>query len=260
VIDTTVVRRDLLDNGKGFFVLEGLYSADQIDAYREACDSFIRRGKRIHERIMTDTMEDYVHPRSHDREERTVRIYQYFHNHRDDMIGEFLNRAMLIRNQIEEAWLDNAVYRCEKETLLDYAIVTHYYGNKGMLPKHQDYDGPAPFPLVQFWVALAQPGKDYEGGNLVLYSRNGRSRRVEMELGIRKGDALVFDKTLPHEVELTRVAGAGARGRWTVLIGARAPRDTVWSAARKRWLYGPPLYPLLSWGARELKRLRGASS
>lgn len=174
------------------------------------------------------------------------------------MIGEFLNRAIMIRNQIEEAWLEDPVYRSEKETLLDYAIVTHYYGNKGMLTKHQDYDGPASLPLVQFWVALAEPGRDYQGGNLVLYSKNGHRRRVETDLCVHKGDALVFDKTLPHEVELTQVAGARARGRWTVLIGARAPRDALWSAARKRWLYGPPLYPLLSWGARKLKQLRGA--
>jgi hypothetical protein len=84
----------------------------------------------------------------------------------------------------------------------------------------------------------------------VRYSKNGRSRRVETGFNIHKGDSVIFDKSLPHEVELTQVAGKGAQGRWTVLIGARAPRDTVGSAARRRWLYGPPLYPILSFGSR----------
>jgi len=255
MIEVEKARSDLLDQDKGFYVIKKLYSEEKVDVYRQICERFIQHSKRIHERIISDTIEDYVHPRSHDQQERTARIYQYFHNHRGDMVGRFFDRAITIRNEIESGWVGNPVYRSEKETLLDYAIVTQYYGNKGMLTKHQDYGGPAPLPLLQFWVALSEPGEDYQNGNLVLYSKNGRSRRVETDLDMHKGDALVFDKSLPHEVELTQVAGEGALGRWTVLIGARAPRDTVWSAARKRWLYGPPLYPLLSWGSSVLKRL-----
>jgi hypothetical protein len=256
MIDVAQARRDLTDDDVGFFVVRQLYTPAEIDAYRETCERFMRSSKRIQQRIITDSIEDYVHPRSHDQHERTVRIYQHFHNHRDDMVGRLLDRAITIRNQIEEVWLSDDVYRSEKETLLDYVIVTHYYGNKGLLTKHADYDGPAPRPLVQFWVALSTPGKDYQGGNLVLYSKSGRARRVETDLSIHKGDAVIFDKSLPHEVELTEVSGAGALGRWSVLIGARAPRDSRMSAAKKRWLYGPPLYPLLAWGSRTLKRLR----
>jgi hypothetical protein len=246
MIDAEQARRDLLDDDRGFHVIRGLYSAAEVDAYRQACDRVMRHGRRIHERIMSDSVEDYVHPRSHDQEERTARIYQYFHNHRGDEIGRFLDRAVAIRDGIEKGWEDNPVYRAEKKSLFDYVIVTKYIGNKGMLPKHEDYKGPAPLPLIQFWVALSEPGKDYQNGNLVLYSRNGRRRRVESDLNMRKGDALIFDKSLSHEVELTQVAGEGALGRWTVLIGARAPRDSFWGAAKKRWLYGPPLYPVIS--------------
>jgi hypothetical protein len=256
MIDVEQARHDLLDEDLGFHVVRGLYTPREIDSYRQACERFMRESKRIRERITTDTMEDYVHPRSHDQEERTARIYQYFHNHRDDMIGGLLQRAIGIRDAVEAGWMDEPVYRAEKTRLLDYVIVTHYYGNKGMLTRHNDYSGPAPKPLIQFWVALSEPGRDYEGGNLVLYSKNGRGRRVESDLGLSKGDALIFDKSLMHEVELTRMPGPDAAGRWSVLIGARAPRDSALTAARKRLLYGPPLYPVLAWGARTLKRVR----
>lgn len=255
MIDVERARSELLDDDKGFYVIKNLYTEEEVDAYRRACERFVREGTRIHERIISDRIKDYVHPRSHDQEERTARIYQYFHNHRGDMIGRLFDRAITIRNLLEKGWLGNPVYRSEHEMLFDYVIVTQYYGNKGMLTKHQDYAGPAPLPLIQFWVALSEPGRDYQGGNLVLYSRNGRSRRVETDLDMHKGDALIFDKSLFHEVELTRVAGEGALGRWTVLIGARAPRDTFWRAAKKRWLYGPPLYPVLRWGSSIKKRL-----
>lgn len=254
-IDVVQARRDLIDKDKGFVVVRSLYSSAEVDAYRDACERFMATSKRIQRRIIADTMEDYVHPRSHDEHERTVRLYQYFHNHRGDMIGRFLERAMTIRDSIEEEWMDDETYRAEKQSLLDYVIVTHYYGDKGLLTKHSDYDGPAPRPLVQFWVALSEPGKDYVNGNLVLYSKNGRSRRAETDLELHKGDALIFDKSLPHEVELTQIADEGSLGRWSVLIGARAPRDSALAAFRKRWLYGPPLYPFLAWGSRTLKRL-----
>lgn len=254
MIDLDRARRDLLDEAKGFFVIPGLFSAAEVNAYRQSCERFMRHARHIQSRIITNTIADYVHLRSHDDVERTARIYQHFHNHRNDHTGKLFDRAVRIRDAIEEIWLDDPVYRSEKETLFDYVIVTRYFGDKGMLEKHRDYEGPAPFPLVQFWVALSEPGTDYEGGNLVLYSKNGASRRVEADLGLRKGDALVFDKTLPHEVELTKIPGAGALGRWTVLIGARALRDSSWEALRKLCLYGPPLRPALSFASRTARR------
>jgi hypothetical protein len=59
------------------------------------------------------------------------------------MIGRLFDRAIAIRNELENGWLDDPVHRSEKETLFDYVIVTQYYGNKGMLTKQQDYGGPA---------------------------------------------------------------------------------------------------------------------
>ncbi len=254
-IDADSARREILDPGIGFVVVRGLYSPQQIDTYRDSCERFIESGTRIRQRILTSRIKDYVHPRSHDREERTVRIYQYFHNHHGDETGSFLDRAIALRDRIEQGWLDDPGYSKERQSLFDYVIVTHYNGNKGLLPKHVDYDGPAPKPLVQFWVALSEPGKDYRGGNLILYSKDGSARRVETDLEIRKGDALIFDKSLPHEVELTETP-PGALGRWTVLIGARAHCDTPLEAFKKRVIYGPPLFPLIAWGSRVFSGMR----
>lgn len=130
MIDAEKARRDLLDEDKGFWVIKKLYSEEEVDAYRQVCEYFVQHSKRIQERIISDTIEDYVHPRSHDQEERTARIYQHFHNHRGDMVGRFFDRAITIRNELESGWLENPIYRAEKESLFDYAIVTQYYGNK----------------------------------------------------------------------------------------------------------------------------------
>jgi len=223
--------------------LKGFYSDREADAYREECASFLRTGKIIYQRINTDYMEDYVHPRSHDKELRTQRIYQYLHNHKGDSVAQFLNRAIGLRNQIEEAWLTDLIYRREKETLQSYVIVTHYLQDRGMLQKHRDYSGPAPFPLIQFWVLLSRPEIDYKRGNLVLYSKSDRRYRVEGDLGVKKGDVVIFDKSLLHEVEVTEPSESST-GRWTVLIGARARRDSYWQACYKKLYYGRRFYEL----------------
>jgi hypothetical protein len=213
--DLNKIRSALLDPNNGFYILKGFYSESEADAYRKECARFLGQGKIIYQRINTDYMADYVHPRSHDQELRTERIYQYFHNHTDDAVGRFLTRAVDLRNQIEEAWLADPIYREEKETLQSYVIATHYLPDTGMLHKHRDYSGPAPYPLVQFWVLLSHPEIDYKRGNLVVYSKSGRRYRVEGDLGAKKGDVLIFDKSLFHEVEVNEPSGIST-GRWTV--------------------------------------------
>jgi hypothetical protein len=252
--ETEAMRTDLQDDDKGFYVLKGFYSEREVDDYRGECERFLRVGKVIYDRINTDSMTDYVHPRSHDDAARTYRIYQFLHNHRDDAIGRFLGKALSLRDEIEAPWLADEAYRTERAALQNYVIVTYYLRQKGMLPRHQDYTGPAPLPLVQFWVLLCHPGVDYQGGNLVLYTRSGRSHRVEADLGLKKGDALVFDKSLFHEVEVMGDAGDGSIGRWTVLIGARAKRDPFWRMCYKRMYYDGTWYPGLSKAKQRLKR------
>lgn len=251
--DVEAMRADLLDDDKGFLVLKNLYTEQEVEDYRQSCERFLKDGAVIHERINTDSMIDYVHPRSHDDEVRTFRIYQFFHNHQGDAVGRFLDKSRKLRDRIEEAWLADDVYRSEKTALQDYTIITYYLGKTGMLPRHQDYSGPAPLPLIQSWVLLSQPEVDYRGGNLVLYTRSGRRLRVEGDLGLTPGDALFFDKTLYHEVEVLGDAGKGAKGRWTALIGARAMRDSFWQMCYKRTYYNQRWYPFLSKTKRRLK-------
>ncbi len=235
--DYPAIRSDLRDDNRGMHVIRGLYSADEVEEYRDYCHRFMKRAPVIYERINTDTMFDYVHPRSHDNVPRTYRIYQFLHNHTDDISARIIERALRIRDEIESAWLDDTIYRAEKEKLQSYVIVTRYMGDVGMLPIHQDYSGPAPLPLIQFWVSLSQMGVDYQKGNLVLHTRSGKSIRVEEDLSIKAGDAVIFDKSLFHEVEETLLAPDSKWGRWTVLIGARADRDSNWNSLRKRLRY-----------------------
>ena len=241
--DHDEIRTHLLAEDRGFYILRDFYTPEEIDAYRSWCEKFLETGPVIQTRINSNRMPDYIHHRSHDRAERTQRIYQYFHNHASDDVGAFLRRARELRDEIESAWLEEPVYRGEKERLQDYMIVTRYTPGTGMLPRHRDYEGPAPRPLIQFWVLLSEPEKDYRDGNLVLYSRNGQRFRVESELGVRKGDALIFDKSLQHEVEMTGAGSSDGRGRWTLLIGARAKRDPYYQIVLKRIAFHPWMFP-----------------
>lgn len=242
--DLAEIRRNLTDKNRGFHVLKGFYSTTEARWLREDCAAFLAAGPIRHTRINTDSIEDYVHPRSHDERSRTQRVYRYLHNHKTDQVGQLLSRALLLRAEIESKWNGDATYARERQVLQDYVIFTAYHAGSGMLPKHQDYNGPALFPLVQFWVLLSNPTHDYAGGNLIVHSPDGQAYAVERELGLEQGDALIFDKSLSHEVELTLAGSADGAGRWTVLIGARAPRDGALKAATKRLLFAPALYPL----------------
>lgn len=257
--DIGKIRADVLDPNKGFHVLRSLYTLSEVTAYRNRCREFLQHGRVIHQRINSDTMHDYVHPRSHDRQDRTYRIYQFLHNHRNDLTGEFFSKAMSIRDKIEEPWNANSIYKAEKDRLQDYCIVTYYLDKVGMLPSHQDYVGPAPLPLIQFWVALSEPGVDYLEGNLVLYSKTGVRVRAETDLQLQVGDALLFDKSLYHEVEATEPGGKSALGRWTVLIGARAERVSSWQALIKGFCYDSRVQPTLSAFARTARAVTGKS-
>lgn len=237
MIDLKKIRESLISEKEGFFVIRSLYSTKEVDEYRQYCEHFINKGPRIHTRINTDNIFDFVHPRSHDNVDRTSRIYQFFHNHKDGLVAEFLKRSINIRDDIEKEWEKDALYRSERDKLQNYTIVTSYRDNYGMLPVHKDYDGPAPFPLIQFWVLLSTPGEDYIDGNLKLHTREGQCIALERDLSLKPGDAVIFDKSLYHEVEATKPGTGIARGRWTVLIGARAERDSFYSSMFKRIRY-----------------------
>lgn len=224
--DLSDIRKDLQAPDKGYFLIRNFYERIEVQDYLKYCESFLKSGPIIHDRINSDNIKDYVHPRSHDHVNRTSRIYQFLHNHKTGLVARFLNKALDFREEIESIWLSDEVYKSEKEKLQDYAIVTSYNGNHGMLPRHRDYSGPARLPLIQFWVLLTEPEVDYKNGNIIIHTDTGDCIHIERDLDLVPGDAVIFNKRLEHEVEPTLEAGEGARGRWTVLIGARAERDS----------------------------------
>jgi len=256
LIDRASYVAELLNPTKGYVLLKDYFSEAEIDGYRNECQSFLRTGPVCVSRINTDLVRDYVHPRSHDKVGRTYRIYQYLHNEHSERTTEFFNKALGLRDDIEQAWMDNPQYREEKQKLQNYIIVTKYITDTGHLPAHRDYDGPAPFPLLQCLVLLSRIPQDYTGGDFLLHTRSGMTLSLANDIGATKGDLLVFDKTLEHSVELVGPGSSTAQGRWSVLIGARAIRDSRARSFAKRLLYSHPLYPY-TWPIAKALRLVG---
>ena len=247
---------ELLNPTKGYVLLKDYFSEAEIDRYRSECQSFLRTGPVCVSRINTDSVRDYVHPRSHDKVGRTYRIYQYLHNEHSERTTEFLNKALGLRDDIEQAWMDDPQYREEKQKLQNYIIVTKYITDTGRLPVHRDYDGPAPFPLLQCLVLLSRTPQDYTGGDFLLRTRSGMTLSLADDIGATKGDLLVFDKTLEHSVKLVGPGTSTTQGRWSVLVGARAIRDSRSRGFAKRLLYSHPFYPH-TWPIAKALRLMG---
>lgn len=252
--DIAEIREQLLDKDLGFHVMRNFFSEDEAKWLRGDCQNLLNNGRVLHTRINTDTIEDYVHPRSHDGSERTYRMYRYFHNHREDEVGRLLGRATKLRSEIEEVWCEDPVYKEEHDRLQDYVIVTSYKQNSGMLPIHRDYNGPAKLPLIQFWVLLSQPEVDYANGNLIVYSDSGKEFHAERDLKLNLGDAVVFDKSLEHKVEVCEPTTEEGVGRWTILIGARAERDQPWQAVTKKFMFSPSVFPITKAAKRMIGR------
>jgi hypothetical protein len=86
-------------------------------------------------------------------------------------------------------------------------------------------------------IFLTRPGVDYTGGDLILYTKGGDKINVQATLKLEKGDALLFDKSLYHEVEPTLPSESSDIGRWTAVIGARYPSPAL-KARTKRLVSG----------------------
>jgi hypothetical protein len=234
---------ELSDPAKGYVVIKNYFTDIEVDRYRDECQTFLEVGPVCYTRINSDTVPDYVHPRSHDREVRTYRIYQYLHNRHSASTTAFFNKPFALRNKIEKAWIHDGAYRAERLSFQDYNIVTKYVEDTGYLPRHRDYAGPALYPLLQSLILLSHTPEDYTGGEFTLFPRSGAPLKLHRDLGVGKGDLLIFDKSLYHSVDVTRRGRTTNMGRWSVLVGARAPRDTLARVFMKRALYTPPRYP-----------------
>ncbi len=225
--------KQISNKGIGYAIVRGLFSSEEIDRYRNECNEYIKKGRKVYARIIRDDLPDYVHPRTvfedgtigtPDMPASNWRIYQYFHNKHTDETESFFKKVLTIRDRIEQQWEDVPGYLSEKQKLINYNIVTKYIESSNGLPKHIDYRGEAPFPFIQSVVLLSTPEIDYKGGDFILYSKDGSKVSLQNDLKMEKGDVFFFDKSLPHEVLPTEISEASNIGRWSVLIGARAKK------------------------------------
>ena len=245
-------REALLDPQKGYIVVKGLYSNEEVQAYRRHCEELATCLPRLDKRINTSNSRDYIHYRSHDRFHRTRRIYQFHHNHIDDYEGRFFHRALAFREGIESGWDHCKAYRRKRETLLNFSIATHYQPGFGRLARHKDSFSDHKYPLLQSLLLLSSHSVDYRGGDFILYTAGGKAVSIQSDLELAVGDLLCFDKSLEHEVTTTyapELVGNGPGrhvGRWSLLIGVRAMLHSYRQLVWRRIIGSPLLQPFRS--------------
>lgn len=240
-VDVARVWRDVTDPAKGFALVRAFYSLDEVDWYREKSDALLASGPIMHAQVVHDRQRDYVFPRAIGRVVTGYQVFHFPHNHRGTDLEAFFRRAIDFRNEVESQWADDA-YRKGTAPLRDYVQVSYFLERTGKLAKHIDQDPDFPSLLLQPWVSLSEPGDDYTRGNLVIHSKDGSAHAIEDELDVHRGDLLLFDRSLVHEVEAT-AAGTGAnRGRCNVVIGGRQAPPSALSAAYRRLFFTQPAF------------------
>jgi hypothetical protein len=228
---------DLVSPNKGYIVKRGFLTSGEADRYRLECEQFLRTSETIYKKVHRYAKHDYilsgsgtVIPGSF-----TYRIYQSLSCRHSRATEEMFQRMLSLRDDIEGNWLGNPLYKKVRQDQYDYVQVTSYGKPCAGIAKHCDYQGKAPYPLLQCLILLSRPNLDYTGGDLILYTKGGDRLNVQETLGLEKGDALLFDKSLYHEVEPTFASHSSEVGRWTAVIGARYPSPAL-SARAKRLL------------------------
>lgn len=224
---------DLCDSEKGYIVVRDCVSAEECERYRLECARFFEKGPVVHARINRPDMFNYVHHRyiapdgkvwstkDARRQANICRIYQFLHNRQSADTRILIQRILALRNRIEERFLHDAAYRTERERLMDYVQVTHFLNNDNGLSRHRDCQTTYRYPFLQPFTLLSEPGEDFDGGNLVVWTRTGRAVRFPKDIPIGRGDLVLFDRRLEHGVDPTLGAGRSGVGRWSVVVGAR---------------------------------------
>lgn len=221
--------------------MRAFYSPDEVDWYREKSDALLASGPIMHAHIVHDRRRDYVLPRAPERVLEGYQVFLFPHNHRGTELEVFVRRAIDFRNEVESQWADDA-YRKSTASLRDYIQTNYFPERTGKLGKHIDQDPDMRSLLLQPWVPLSEPGDDYTRGNLIVHSKDGSAHAIEDELDVHRGDLLLFDRSLVHDVDAP-AAGTGAnRGRCNVVMGARQAPSSVLSSAYRRLFFTQPAF------------------
>lgn len=242
--DLDAARAALTDPRRGFHVVPGLLAPDRLAALRaEATDTMARLPTHLG-MITAPWMTDHVVREVRAGVQQYTRLYRFPHTLGAGVVDDFLGAALAARDQVEAPWLEDAGYAARRDQLQNYFLITRYDAEQDGLAPHTDDPGGLAYPLLQFLVLASQPGRDFEGGELVLHPAQGDPVGIVSDLGLSEGDGLLFDRSLCHAVRPVRGLAPPAAGRWTLLIGSRARREGPLRHAFKRTVFHPWLVPV----------------
>jgi hypothetical protein len=231
-LDYIAARRELESEEVGYFVIPELFDVSLIEAYQQECaEAFDRAPQRKNKIYVPGATEDYVSPWLYDEaagRHFNHRLYQFLDRPRSAGTTHLFKTILDIRDRLEDGWPENQAHY-ESIDERDYVIVTKYEPGVGHYPRHSDCPKGHSAPLLQSLILLSEAGSDYDGGDLIIHGARRGAVRVQQDLGLKKGDLLIFDKRLEHEVEGTKAVAGSSIGRWTALVGAKikATHDEV---------------------------------
>lgn len=222
-IDVDTVRAEILDPNRTVSVARNVVSTSTLHDYMADAIEQFETGLRTKIKPEIDDGPDRILPWVWDEERGTFsvhRLYRFLHNEAGTTHGTVHRSIMKARDRIESVWPNQSLY--ESKGLRNIHIIAKYEHNSRGYERHTDVPFEYPHPLLQCWLQLTEPGKDFDGGDLILYPPGGGSIAAVADLGIRAGDVLFFDKRTEHEVTPCGDAADG-RGRWIAIVGALAP-------------------------------------
>lgn len=222
-LNVDIARKDILDPSKTIHIVRGFLDKDTLGEYFDELKAVFDSAPRIKDKPEHDDGPDCVQPwiYDHDRKQFMVhRIYSFIHNEQGTLRGRVHEAIMQGRDQIESVWPNKAVY--EEKNYSNFHIVTKYEDGGDGYPRHTDVPYEYDYPMLQCWVQLSEHGKDFTGGDLILYTPDGGRVSGIHDLGIQAGDLVFFDKRTEHEVSPCHTL-EGGEGRWIVIVGAMGP-------------------------------------
>ncbi len=222
-IDIQTIRKDILDPSRTASVVRAMLPPSTLKSYMDGAQSDFQNAPRTKDKPDIDQGPDRVLPWVWDNELKTFtvhRLYRFLHNEAGTTHGSVHQEIMDIRDQVESAWPNRDFYT--KNGLRNIHIIAKYEHHSAGYHRHTDDPIGHTHPLLQCWVQLSQPGKDFSGGDLILYPPGGGQISAINDLNIQAGDAIFFDKRTEHEV-LPCGRLENGRGRWIAIVGAMAP-------------------------------------